>query len=66
MLRCICILAMALLLTGVGCKPVNLRGNGYGDFTSSWGEKLRPPTNDGQGVGFDRQAQEIERNLGVR
>lgn len=59
-----------LLLTGIlaqaGCAPVNLRGNGFGDNTATWGQKLRPPTEPGSGLGFDKRAQEIEQNLGVR
>jgi hypothetical protein len=49
-----------------GCTPFNLRGNGYGDYTSNWGENLRKPTAAGESVGLDKRAQEIERNLGVR
>ena len=58
-------LALAIL-AAAGCAPINWRGNGYGDFTSNWGQKLRPQSQPGQSVGLDRRAQEIEQNLGIR
>jgi hypothetical protein len=59
------VICAALLALG-GCKPIDIHGNGYGDFTSNWAENLRPPTRAGESVGLDKRAQEIERNLGVR
>lgn len=50
----------------VGCAPVNLRGNGFGDNTATWGRKLRPTTEPGNMLGLDTRAQQIEQNLGVR
>jgi hypothetical protein len=63
-LACACCAIGSLL--PLGCTPINLRGNGYGDYTSNWGENLRKPTAAGESVGLDKRAQEIERNLGVR
>jgi hypothetical protein len=63
--QCIAWSALAILMTA-GCAPLNLRGSGYGDYTSNWGQKLRPQSQPGQSVGLDRRAQEIEQNLGIR
>jgi hypothetical protein len=57
---------MIALLALSGCRPLNLSGNGFGDYTSNWAENLRPPTRAGESVGLDTRAKEIERNLGVR
>jgi hypothetical protein len=55
-----------LLVSAVGCAPVDLRGNGFGDNTATWGSKLRPTTKPGELQGFDTRARQIEQNLGVR
>jgi hypothetical protein len=60
------LLAACVLLTTVGCAPVNLRGNGFGDTSATWGKQLRPTTKSGELQGFDTRAREIEQNLGVR
>jgi hypothetical protein len=49
-----------------GCAPAQLRGNGFGDTTATWGRQLRPTTQPGELQGFDTRAREIEQNLGVR
>ena len=48
-----------------GCTKWNLHGDGFGNETAHWGEKLRPVTK-GQSTGFDTRAKEIEANLGVQ
>lgn len=58
-------LAAAALLTA-GCQAPNLRGDGYGDETANWAERMRTPTKNVDGHGYSTRAQEIEHNLGVR
>jgi hypothetical protein len=50
----------------MGCAPVNLRGQGFGDESAIWGQKLRPTMQPGSLAGADNRAREIEQNLGVR
>jgi hypothetical protein len=59
------IVAVALFAV-VGCAPWNWRGEGFGDDTGSWAQRMRPPADDKQFSGLDARAQQIERNLGVR
>jgi hypothetical protein len=49
-----------------GCKSVNWMGEGFHDEFAHWGEKERPAGQSGNLVGLSEQAQEVERNLGVR
>ena len=63
-LSAMCLAAAALLASG--CTTPNWRGDGYGDETSRWGERLRSPTKNVEGYGYSTRAQEIEHNLGVR
>jgi hypothetical protein len=60
------LLSACTLLTMAGCAPAQLRGNGFGDTTATWGRQLRPTTQPGELQGFDTRAREIEQNLGVR
>lgn len=60
------ILLLTLLAAFAGCAPVNLRGEGFGDDTGRWVQKLRPETESGKMLGFDSRAREIEQNVGVR
>jgi hypothetical protein len=57
---------MLLLVASAGCAPLNLRGNGFGDETATWGENIRPTTQPGNLMGMDSRAREIERNVGMR
>jgi hypothetical protein len=57
---------LLLIIVTSGCAPVDLRGNGFGDESARWGQKLRPETQPGNKLGFDNRAREIEQNLGVR
>ena len=59
-------LAIAACCAPLGCAPMNLRGNGFGDKTANWAQKLRPTTQPGNLAGFDSRAREVEQNLGVR
>ena len=59
------VLTASFLAPG-GCAPMNLRGNGFGDESSRWGQNFRPPTQAGNMQGIDNRAREIEQNLGVR
>ena len=58
--------AFAALLAVSGCAPMDLRGNGFGDESATWGQKFRAPTQSGNLLGFDSRAREIEQNVGVR
>jgi hypothetical protein len=60
------LLLLAVLAALAGCAPVNLRGEGFGDDSARWAQKLRPETESGKKLGFDNRAREIEQNLGVR
>ena len=60
------LLAVAACTAPLGCAPVSLRGNGFGDKTANWADKLRPTTQPGNLAGFDTRAREVEQNLGVR
>jgi len=44
----------------------NWRGKGFGDNSTGWTGKMRPPADEKQFSGLDARAKEIERNLGVR
>jgi len=59
-------LAMLAALSLPGCASWNPQGEGYGDETATWAEKMRTPTDKGQLTGYSTRAQEIERNLGIR
>lgn len=57
----------ALALTApLGCTPWNWRGEGFGDNSGRWAQKMRPPADEKQFSGLDARAQEVERDLGVR
>lgn len=58
--------AIGFVVALVGCAPINLRGNGFGDTTATWGRNLRPTTKPGEMQGVDTRAREIEQNLGIR
>jgi hypothetical protein len=66
--RCLpCTIVVVLALAACpGCSRWNWRGEGFGDGTGRWAEKMRPPADEKQFSGLDARAQEIERNLGVR
>ncbi|HZZ27909.1 MAG TPA: hypothetical protein VFE46_07870 [Pirellulales bacterium] len=49
-----------------GCSGVNWMGDGFHDEFAHWGENARPAGEPGQLAGLSEQAQEVERNLGVR
>jgi hypothetical protein len=49
-----------------GCSRWNWRGKGFGDNSTGWTDKMRPPADEKQFSGLDARAKEIERNLGVR
>ena len=49
-----------------GCSSVNWMGDGFHDEFAHWGESQRPAGEPGNLVGLSEQAQEVERNLGVR
>ena len=59
-------LAVLAALSVPGCASWNPQGEGYGDETANWAQRMRTPTNKGELYGYDTRAQEIERNLGVR
>jgi hypothetical protein len=61
-----CVVLTAFCLLAAGCANWNPHGGGFGDESARWGEKMRPPTNPGNLIGYDTRAREIERNLGVR
>ncbi len=60
------LIAAILSIAMAGCAPINLRGNGFGDSSSTWGRQLRPTTKPGEMLGVDARAREIEQNLGIR
>ena len=51
-----------------GCQDTmqQVRGDGFKDEFSGWGEKQRPAGEQGEMSGFSTKSQQIERNLGVR
>jgi hypothetical protein len=49
-----------------GCQRWNWRGEGFGDSSGRFAEKLRPPADEKQFSGLDTRAREVERDLGVR
>jgi hypothetical protein len=65
-----CALACAAFIIAIvliaGCSSVNWMGDGFHDEFAHWGEKERPAGEPGQLAGMSEQAQEVERNLGVR
>ena len=67
-LRC-AIFAAVMGITAMlvsGCSSTNWMGEGFHDEFAHWGEKQRPAGEPGNLVGLSEQAQEVERNLGVR
>ena len=61
-------LGLSCLLFGSGCQDTmqQVRGDGFKDEFSDWGEKQRPAGEQGELSGFSTKSQQIERNLGVR
>ncbi len=53
-------------LLGAGCQRWNWRGDGFGDNSGRFAEKLRPPADERGFSGLDSRAREVERDLGVR
>jgi hypothetical protein len=49
-----------------GCTSVNWKGDNFHDEFAHWGEGVRPAGEPGQRAGLSEQAQQVERNLGVR
>jgi Spy/CpxP family protein refolding chaperone len=67
-LRC-AIFALAMVMATLlasGCSSTSWMGDGFHDEFAHWGEKQRPAGEPGNLVGLSEQAQEVERNLGVR
>jgi len=60
------LLAIAATTGCPGCSRWNWRGTGFGDNSTGWTGKMRPPADEKQFSGLDARAKEIERNLGVR
>jgi hypothetical protein len=58
-------LAIAVVCS-CGCKSEDWMGDGFHDEFAHWGEKQRPAGEPGHLAGVSEQAQEVERNLGVR
>jgi hypothetical protein len=64
----------SVILTGcmtmTGCAGSSLlsqiRGDNFNDEFAHWGEKQRPPGEPGNLAGVSTEAQQVERNLGVR
>ncbi len=56
----------ALALTASGCRRWNWRGEGFGDESGQWAQKMRPPADESRFSGIDARSREIERDLGVR
>ena len=59
-------LAIALVVAPAGCRRWNWRGDGFGDDTGNFAQKLRPPADEARFSGLDERSREIERDLGVR
>ena len=58
---------MAAAAVGIsGCQSVNWKGDNFHDEFAHWGENVRPAGEPGQMAGLSEQAQQVERNLGVR
>jgi hypothetical protein len=49
-----------------GCNTFNWKGDGFHDEFAHWGENARPAGEPGHLTGLSEQAQEVERNLGIR
>ena len=60
------LVAVALVLAAGGCRRWNWRGEGFGDDSGQWAQKLRPPADESRFSGIDTRSREIERDLGVR
>jgi hypothetical protein len=58
--------AVGALLPLAGCRSMDLRGDNFNDEFAQWGENKRPAGAPGQMWSFSQQAQQVERNLGVR
>jgi hypothetical protein len=63
-LLCAVVGIVAVLISG--CNSVNWMGDGFHDEFAHWGENQRPAGEPGNLAGLSEQAQEVERNLGVR
>jgi hypothetical protein len=59
------VIGLALALSS-GCNSVNWMGDGFHDEFAHWGENQRPAGQPGNLAGVSEQAQEVERDLGVR
>jgi hypothetical protein len=60
------VVATSVCLLSAGCQRWNWRGDGFGDNTGRFAEKLRPPADERGFSGLDSRAREVERDLGVR
>jgi hypothetical protein len=59
------IVAALALSAPAGCARWNWRGEGFGDNSGRWAQKMRPPADEKQFSGLDSRAREVERDLGV-
>jgi hypothetical protein len=66
MRACVATLLMVVALASAGCCRWNWRGDGFGDDTGKFAQKMRPPADESKFSGLDARSREIERDLGVR
>ncbi|HZZ71054.1 MAG TPA: hypothetical protein VFE24_02310 [Pirellulales bacterium] len=59
-------LLVCLCLSGCRDTLDQIKGEGFHDEFSDWGEKQRPAGDQGELSGVSTKSQQIERNLGVR
>ena len=61
---------MAVVVVAPGCcrccQRWNWRGDGFGDQSGAWAQKMRPPADSKNFSGLDTRSREIEQDLGVR
>jgi hypothetical protein len=63
-------LAVAVCISIAGCAGSDLKskiwGDNFNDEFAHWGERQRPAGDPGNLAGVSTEAQQVERNLGVR